>query len=97
MEYRQRLVDAAVEQLRYLTGEQVDQHGTFVQVESGFKMARVIEAVMRVAFDDNEPLIRELAISITPPGEDWADYRDQAVDGLVAVRGSILSQLDPLP
>ena len=98
MDYRQRLVDAAVAELRYQLDETaVAQHGTHVQVEGSFKMARVIEAVMRVAFTDNDAIIDEVAKSIALGGEEWSDCRETASDAIVAVRGSILSQLDPLP
>jgi hypothetical protein len=98
MDYRQRLVDAAVAELRNQLGvEAVDQNGTHVQIEGSFKMARVIEAVMRIAFDQNDAIVEEVAKSIAPAGDDWTASRETAVDALAGVRGSILSQLDPLP
>jgi hypothetical protein len=98
MEYRQRLVDAAVVELRNQLGEEaVDQHGTRVQIEGSFKMARVIEAVMRVALTGNDAIIDEVAKSIAPIREEWPDCRKTATDAIAGVRGSILSQLDPLP
>jgi hypothetical protein len=98
MDYRQRLVDAAVADLRYqLDPESVAQSGTHVQIEGSFKMARMIEAIMRVAIDPSEAMIEEVARSIAPNSEEWPDYRDMAIDAIAAVRGSILSQLDPLP
>src|SRR3546814_2559830 len=70
--YRQHLVDAAVAELRYqLDPDSVAQHGTHVQVDGSFKMARVIEAVMRVAFTENDAIIDEVAKAITPAGEEW--------------------------
>src|SRR3546814_20107676 len=69
--YRQHLVDAAVAELRYqLDPDSVAQHGTHVQVDGSFKMARVIEAVMRVVFTDNDAIIEEDAKAITTDGED---------------------------
>ncbi|MGN6096617.1 MAG: hypothetical protein ACTHP8_10315 [Bosea sp. (in: a-proteobacteria)] len=96
--YRQHLVDAAVAELRYqLDPDSVAQHGTHVQVDGSFKMARVIEAVMRVAFTENDAIIDEVAKAITPAGEEWSDWREAATDAIAGVRGSILAQLDPLP
>lgn len=98
VDYRQRLVDTAVAELRYqLDADTVAQHGTHVQVDGSFKMARVIEAVMRVAFTENDAIIDEVAKSIAPNREEWFDWRDAATDAIAAVRGSILAQLDPLP
>lgn len=98
MDYRQRLVDAAVAELRYQLDENaVAQLGTHVQIEGSFKMARVIEAVMRVAFTENDAIIDEVAKAIAPDREEWSDCREMATDAIAGVRGSILSQLDPLP
>jgi len=68
-----------------------------VQIDGSFKMARVIEAVMRVALTENDAIIDEVAKAITPAGEEWSDWREAAVDAVAGVRGSILAQLDPLP
>jgi hypothetical protein len=98
MEYRERLVDAAVAELRYQLDEHaVAQHGTLVQVDGSLKMARVIEAVMRVAFTDNDAIIDEVAKAIAPDREEWSDSREIAIDAITGVCGSILFQLDPLP
>src|SRR3546814_5177511 len=86
--YRQHLVDAAVAELRYqLDPDSVAQHGTHVQVDGSFKMARVIEAVMRVAFTENDAIIDEVAKAITPAGEEWSDWREAATDAIAGVRG----------
>src|SRR3546814_4726278 len=84
--YRQHLVDAAVAELRYqLDPDSVAQHGTHVQVDGSFKMARVIEAVMRVAFTENDAIIDEVAKAITPAGEEWSDWREAATDAIAGV------------
>lgn len=98
MEYRQKVVDAAVAELRYQLGEDaVDQHGTRVQIEGSFKMARVVEAIIRTALDDNAAIVEEIARNIAPDSNDWEIYVDTATDALTAACSAILAQLDPLP
>lgn len=98
MDYRQRVADAAVVELRHQLGaESVDQDGTHVQVDGGFKMARLAEAIIRVSVDDLDPIIDEVAKTISPRPDEWESYRDTAVDAIAAVRGAILAMLDPLP
>lgn len=98
MEYRQKVVDAAVAELRYQLGEEaVDQHGTRVQIEGSFKMARVVEAVIRAALDDDGAIVEEVARNIAPDAKDWVAYADTATDALAAACSAILAQLDPLP
>lgn len=98
MEYRQKVVDAAVAELRYQLGDDaVDQYGTRVQIEGSFKMARVIEAIIRAALDNNAAVVEEIARNIAPDSNDWETHADTATDALVAARSAILTQLDPLP
>src|SRR3546814_20960634 len=96
--YRQHLVDAAVAELRYqLDPDSVAPHGTHMQVDGSFKMARVIEAVKRVAFTENDAIIDEVAKAITPAGEEWSDWREGATEAIAGVRRLLLDQLNRLP
>lgn len=99
-DYRQFLVDAAVADLRHqLYPEDVRQEGTHVSVADSFKMARVIEAVMRVALTEHnddivDAVVRHMSLDMNdrnlhPP--------DMAADLLYDIRQIILTKLDPLP
>lgn len=98
MKYRVKLAGAAIEDIRRQLGaEFVEQHGTSVQIEQPIRVVRIIEAVMRVAFDD-EALTAAVAQEISAGTEmDGPDAGGLAVDVLTEVRGWILGQLDPLP
>ncbi len=99
IDYRQTIVDAAVKELRHQLGDdEVSQDGTYVQVESGFKMARVAEQILRAALDsNNEKLVQEVARAIAPNSDDWEKHRLQAIDAITAMWGETISMLDPLP
>ncbi|EIZ79241.1 hypothetical protein WSK_2086 [Novosphingobium sp. Rr 2-17] len=98
MEYRQRVVDAAVKELRYQLGDgAVDQYGTKVEIEGSVKMSRVAEAIIRAALTSEDAIIEEIARNIAPDATDWEAYKDTATDALIAARSAILVQLDPLP
>lgn len=96
MDYRNRFVASAVSELRHQLGpEAVEHHGTSVQVEDSFNMARLAEAVIKGAVFPNTAIVEEVARTLAPAGEDWEGYRDPAEDVLAAIRGAILTQLDP--
>ncbi|SEJ87650.1 hypothetical protein SAMN05518849_11691 [Sphingobium sp. AP50] len=98
-DFRQMVVDAGVKELRHQLGDdEVDQHGTYVQVESGFKMARLAEHILRTALgSDNEYIIQQIAQEIAGPGEDWEPHLSKAADILTAVWGAVGHLMDPLP
>jgi len=98
-DYRQTVVDAAVKELRHQLGdESVDVRGTFVQVEGGFKMARVAEYILRTALDSrDERIIEEVAKGIARDGRPWEDFRDQAVDAVTSMHGIMTGLMDPSP
>ncbi|RYM09227.1 hypothetical protein [Sphingobium cupriresistens] len=98
MGYRQRIADAAVADVRYqLDPQYVGQEGTSVQIEGSFRISRVAEAIIKAALIPEELIIEEVAKAITPSGHAWEGYREPAVDAIAAVRGAILTLLDPLP
>ncbi|NBB41370.1 hypothetical protein [Sphingobium yanoikuyae] len=98
-DFRQMVVDAAVKELRHQLGEdEVDVHGTMVQVEGGFRMARVCEYVLRTALDSrDERIIEEVARGIARDGRPWEDFRDQAIDALTSMFGIMTALMDPSP
>lgn len=97
-DYRQYLVDAAVEEIRRQLGaESVSQSGTHVQVDGPVKMARVIEAIAQAIARRTEDMVEEVARSVAPRVEDWEDDRPTAVAAICAVCGFLQSELDPLP
>ena len=97
-DYRQYLVDAAVEEIRRQLGaESVFQNGTHVQIEGPVKMARVIEAVARAIAHRTDDMVEEVARSIAPRVEDWEDEEPTAVAAICAMCGFLQSALDPLP
>ena len=69
-DFRQQVVDAAVRELRHQLGDgSVDQHGTRVQVDGSFKMARVAEYILRTALDSrDERIIEEVARALRVTG-----------------------------
>lgn len=98
MDYWQRVADAAVADIDYqMEGIGVQQHGASVQIDGSFKILRVAEAIVKAAIVPEEGIVEEVAKAITPRGEEWASYKDVATDALAAVRGAILTMLDPLP
>lgn len=104
LEYRQQLVDVAVSELQRQLGEEgVDQSGTRLQIEGSFKMARVLEAVVRVAFHHNMGLQDAIGRDITRIlGEsgvtiDPSMVALHAIDVLNTIEGWMLAELDPLP
>lgn len=98
-DFRQKVVDAAVQELRHQLGDnEVDQHGTFVQVEGGFRMARVAEYILREAVDSSdERIIEEVAKGIARDGRPWEEFREQAIDGINAMWGVMVALMDPAP
>lgn len=98
MDYRQKVVDAAVAELRHQLGERsVEQTGTKVEIDGYFKMARVAEAIVRAALAQDDAIIEEVARNIAPTAAEWQDHTSAAIDALTAARAAILSRLDPLP
>ncbi|WP_159108122.1 hypothetical protein, partial [Novosphingobium sp. MBES04] len=98
MDYRQNITHAVIAEIRHqLDGIGVDHCGTTLQVDGSFKLIRVVEAIIKSSLIPEENLVKEVAISITPPGHSWHSYRDAAVDAIAALNGSILTLLDPLP
>ena len=99
MDYRQLVVDAAVVELRSQLGvEDVQQDGTHVQAEGSFKMARVIEAALRVALTtDNDPLIAVIVKALKAERGSPGQIRDEAADVLYDIVGAVQARLDPLP
>ena len=99
MKYREKLADAAIEDIKRQHGpEFVERHGTSVQIEQPIRLVRIIEAVMRVAFDDEAlqaAVAHELAAAM--PEAATEEAQNLAIDVLTEVRGWILGQLDPLP
>jgi hypothetical protein len=98
-DFRQMVVDAAVKELRHQLGDdEVDQHGTYVQVESGFKMGRVAEHILRTALgSDNQYIIQQIAQEMAGTGGDWEPHLSKAEDILTAVWGAVNDLIDPLP
>jgi hypothetical protein len=98
-DYRQMVVDAAVQELRHQLGnEDVEQDGTYVQVEGGFRMARVAEQILRAGLTSgDERIVQEVARAIAPHVDDWEKYRPQAVDAITAMWGITTALMDPLP
>lgn len=104
LEYRQKLVDAAASELERQLGEDgVDQSGTRLQIEGSFKMTRVLEAVVRVAFHANTGLQEAIGRDLTRIlGECGATLDPRfielhAIDVLSTIEGWMLAELDPLP
>lgn len=98
LEFRQKVVDAAIEEMRRQLGQEfVQVHGTRVDIEGSFKMARVLEAAFAAAFDGNPGLIEEVARSLAPVGDEWENHVDPATDAVMSVAGYIASRIDPLP
>lgn len=98
MDYRQKVVDAAVAELRHQLGVgSVSQSGTSLEVDGYFKMARVAEAVIRAALAHDDAIVEEIARNIAPTAADWQSNTHTAIDALTAARAAILSRLDPLP
>ena len=72
LDYRQYLVDAAVEEMsRQLGSDHVIQHGTRVDLDGSIKMARVLEAVFRAIFDRSDAMVEEIARSLAPAQQSW--------------------------
>ncbi|MDH2134939.1 hypothetical protein N5J77_27790 [Sphingobium yanoikuyae] len=96
-DFRQQVVDAAVRELRHQLGDDsVDAHGTLVQVDGSFKMARVCEYVLRTALDSrDERIIEEVAKGIARDGRDWEEFRDQAIDAITSMFGIVTALMDP--
>lgn len=96
-DFRQQVVDAAVRELRHQLGDgSVDQHGTRVQVDGSFKMARVAEYILRTALDSrDERIIEEVAKCIARNGRDWEESRDQAIDAITSMYGIMTALIDP--
>ena len=96
-DFRQRVVDSAVKELRHQLGDDsVDARDTFVQVEGGFKMARVCEYVLRTALDSrDERIIEEVAKGIARDGRGWEEFRDQAIDAITSMYGIVTALMDP--
>jgi hypothetical protein len=98
MDYRQYLVDAAVEEIRrQLGGECVSQHGTHVQVDGPIKMARVLEAVVTAISHQPDGMIEEVARSLAPSVQAWQEEEPYALGAIGAVCGFLQAKLDPLP
>ncbi|WBQ17859.1 hypothetical protein [Sphingobium yanoikuyae] len=96
-DYRQKVTDAAVRELRYQMGDDsVDARGTSVQIDGSFRMARVIEAIIRAAIDDKNPKIVE-EVARTMAGDHWQSVTSEAGEAIMAVRCRIIDLLDPLP
>lgn len=96
-DFRQQVVDAAVRELRHQLGDDsVDAHGTLVQVDGSFKMARVAEYILRTALDSrDERIIEEVAKGIARDGRDWEEFRDQAIDAITSMYGIMTALIDP--
>lgn len=98
LDYRQYLVDAAVEEMsRQLGSDHVTQHGTRVDFDGSIKMARVLEAVFRAMFDRSDAMVEEIARSLAPAQQSWEEYRGLATDAVSGMTGFLLDVLDPLP
>lgn len=98
MNFRQKVVDAAVVELRHQLGDRsVEQSGTKLEIDGYFKMARVAEAIIRAALAHDDAIVEEIARNIAPDAADWQDHTGTAIDALTAARAAILSRLDPLP
>jgi len=97
MDFRQKVVDAAVAELRMqLDGDSVSQKGTWVNIDGMFRMARVSEAVIRAALDcSNKSLVEEVARSLG--GCEWQSNLLRAEDAINGAKGALLAQMDPLP
>ena len=98
MDLRQKIIDAAVRELRnQLSDNAVGQSGTYIQVEGTFRAARVVEAIICSAIVDAPEIVEEVSKAIAPQVDEWEGYTEKTVDALAAMRGSLLRLLDPLP
>lgn len=96
-QFRKMVVDAAVRELRHQIDERsVEQSGSFIQVDSGFKMGRLAEAIINAALDpQNDILVEDVARNLAPDADDWEDFKAQAMDAILAMSASVRHQLDP--
>jgi len=99
MPYRQKIVDAAVAELRHQNDvEYLDQMGSIIEIRGLVRMSRVIEAILDAALDtSNELLINEIAGNLATGDTDWRTAKLAAEDAITAARGILREIMDPLP
>ena len=98
MDFRQRVVDAAIAELQHQVGPQyMETYGSTVRVDDSFKLARLAEAIIKAALAADDDILEEVARNIAPDAHNWQGHREQATDAMLGALGAILAKLDPLP
>lgn len=99
MDYRHSVVEAAIAELRHQVSEDsIWIEGTRVQCEGAFKMTRIAEAIVGVAFTGDDDALVNTVLATFPParGNEHA-HRLDANALLWDLRDVMLRRLDPLP
>jgi hypothetical protein len=99
MDYRHNVVEAAIAELRHqISEDSIWIEGTRVQVEGQFKMARVAEAIVSVAFADDDEALVNAVLKMFPAAKGEEHFHTVDANALLwDLREVMLRRLDPLP